>query len=73
MNENLYFSKCFTTGEKFTDRSVTFEVIARRAELIWEERGFPPNEDLEVWLEAEAQLRATARGELRHPCLRSEH
>lgn len=43
----------------------TQDEIARCAYLLWEQRGFPQNQDLEIWFHAEAQLRQapTATGE----------
>lgn len=53
-----------------TDSSVCdHEHIARRAEEIWRELGKPSGRDLEIWLEAEAELRATRDHVYRHPHL----
>lgn len=43
------------------------ELIARRAEEIWRELGRPANQDLAIWLEAEAEIRAMREKCLRHP------
>lgn len=42
--------------------ALTHEQIAERAEMIWQEKGCPPDQDEAHWLEAEAQLRQEARG-----------
>jgi hypothetical protein len=34
------------------------ELVAERARALWEERGRPADQDLEIWLEAERQLGA---------------
>jgi hypothetical protein len=36
----------------------TEEQITERARQIWRARGRPPGQDIEIWLEAEQQLRA---------------
>lgn len=35
----------------------TQDAIALRAYSLWEHRGHPQNQELEIWLQAEAQLR----------------
>jgi hypothetical protein len=35
----------------------THDQISDRAKALWEQKGRPENKDLEIWLEAEAQLR----------------
>jgi hypothetical protein len=39
------------------ERTVTHEQIAAKAKEIWISRGLPWGQDLEIWLEAERQLR----------------
>lgn len=48
---------------------ITHDAIASRARELWLEFGCPQNRDEEIWLEAEAELRATQEGRLRHPHL----
>jgi len=43
------------------------ERIAIRAQEIWRELGCPKDQDLAIWLEAEAELSATDHKVLRHP------
>lgn len=43
------------------------ELIARRAEQLWHELGRPENQDLAIWLEAEAEVRAMRERSFRHP------
>jgi hypothetical protein len=43
--------------------------IARRAQEIWRELGCPQNQDLAIWLEAEAEVHAVAQKTFRHPRL----
>lgn len=43
------------------------DLIARRAREIWRELGCPKNQDLDIWLEAEAEIRATRARAFRHP------
>jgi hypothetical protein len=38
----------------------THEQVARRAREIWEQRGCPPGQDEQIWLEAEMQLKREA-------------
>lgn len=38
----------------------THEQIARRAEALWRERGFPTRQDEAIWFEAESRLKAEA-------------
>lgn len=45
----------------------THERIAARAREIWIESGCPQNRDVEIWLEAEAELLATCHRQYRHP------
>jgi hypothetical protein len=45
------------------------ERIAARAREIWLEAGRPADRDVEIWIEAEAELRATCRREFRYPHL----
>ncbi|HXG48119.1 MAG TPA: DUF2934 domain-containing protein [Methylomirabilota bacterium] len=45
-------------------RQPTHEEVARRAYELWEQRGRPQGRDVELWLEAEGQLRSSlGRGE----------
>ena len=41
--------------------------IAHRAHEIWCELGRPQNQDLAIWLEAEAEVHATEQKTFRHP------
>jgi hypothetical protein len=56
-------TKTLTTDKPMTDSSSTptQEQIARRAYEIFIERGQPEGRDLEHWLEAERQLRASGK------------
>lgn len=45
----------------------THERIAVRARELWLQSGRPENKDLEIWLEAEAEVRAICHREYRHP------
>ncbi len=40
-------------------KAITHEQIADRAHKIWQQHGYPPDTDLENWLEAERQLRCS--------------
>jgi hypothetical protein len=48
---------------------VTHETIAKRAREIWVAQGCPQNCDVEIWLEAEAELLAIQQKRYRHPHL----
>ena len=41
---------------------ITHSEITKLAHRIWERKGRPVGQDLQVWLEAEAELKASARG-----------
>ena len=45
----------------------THELITRRAEELWRSLGRPENQDLAIWLEAEAEIRAIRERAFRHP------
>jgi hypothetical protein len=45
----------------------THERIVARAREIWLESGRPQNRDVEIWLEAEAELLAICHHQYRHP------
>ncbi len=45
------------------------QLIALRAEEIWRQLGCPPDRDLAIWLEAEAEIFAIRDHALRHPRL----
>lgn len=45
----------------------THERIAARAREIWRELDCPHDQDVEIWLEAEAELHAIYGHEYRHP------
>lgn len=45
----------------------THELIARRAQELWHELGCPENQDLAIWLESEAEIRAMRERAFRHP------
>ena len=49
------------------DPARTHALVARRAEEIWRELGCPQNQDLAIWLEAEAEIRAIRERSFRHP------
>ena len=49
------------------DPARTRELIARRAEELWRSLGCPEHQDLAIWLEAEAEIRATRERSFRHP------
>lgn len=49
------------------DPAKIHELIAQRAEDIWRSLGRPANQDLAIWLEAEAEIRATRERSFRHP------
>jgi hypothetical protein len=40
---------------------ITNEEITKLAHQLWEKKGRPQGQDLQVWLEAEAELKAGAR------------
>jgi hypothetical protein len=40
-------------------REITSECIASRAYSLWEQQGRPQGHDLELWLQAEKQLKAS--------------
>jgi hypothetical protein len=41
-------------------RQIAHEEIARRAEELWRQKGWPAGQDEAIWLEAESQLQAEA-------------
>jgi hypothetical protein len=41
-------------------RQIAHEEIARRAETLWRQKGWPAGQDEAIWLEAESQLQAEA-------------
>lgn len=43
------------------------ELTTRRAEELWRQLGCPQNQDLAIWLEAEAEIRAMREHSFRHP------
>lgn len=45
------------------------DLIAHRAQEIWRDLGCPEHRDLDIWLEAEAEVRATLQKVFRHPHL----
>jgi hypothetical protein len=51
------------------DPAQTHELIAHRARDLWRQLGRPADRDLEIWLEAEAEIKATQGHTLRHPHL----
>lgn len=51
------------------DPAALHELIAARAQEIWSQAGRPEGQDLEIWLEAEAEIQATLHRTLRHPHL----
>ena len=51
------------------DPAVMHELIAKRAAELWQDLGCPPGKDLEIWLEAEAEVQAMLDHTLRHPHL----
>lgn len=59
----------FPSLSEADDPARLHELISRRAREIWFELGCPKNEDLAIWLEAEAEIRATRDKSFRHPHL----
>lgn len=57
----------FPLPSETDDPAKTHELIARRAQELWLELGQPDNQDLAIWLEAEAEIRATRERSFRHP------
>ncbi len=53
------------------DPAVVHELVATRAQDIWHDLGCPSGKDLEIWLEAEAEVRAMLDHTFRHPHLPS--
>jgi hypothetical protein len=51
------------------DPAVMHELVAKRATALWQELGRPQGRDLEIWLEAEAEVQAMLEHTLRHPHL----
>ncbi len=49
------------------DPARTRTLIARRAEELWRSLGCPEHQDLAIWLEAEAEIRAMRERSFRHP------
>lgn len=49
------------------DPARTRDLIARRAEELWRSLGCPEHQDLAIWLEAEAEIRAVREHSFRHP------
>ena len=49
------------------DSATIHKMIARRAQEIWRDLGCPANRDLDIWLEAEAEIEATRNRSYRHP------
>ncbi len=58
-----------STTETPRDPAALHELIAARAQEIWSRLGRPDGQDLEIWLEAEAEIQATLHHTLRHPRL----
>jgi Protein of unknown function (DUF2934) len=56
-----------TAVDTEAEHVATHEAIALRALEIWRELGCPQNHDLDIWLEAEAELRAIDQHCFRHP------
>lgn len=50
-------------------RVATHEAITERARELWIQHGRPENCDLDIWLEAEAELLAIEQKRYRHPHL----
>lgn len=57
----------FSLPAEIDDPTRTHELIARRAQELWRELGCPENQDLAIWLEAEAEIRAMRERSFRHP------
>ena len=51
------------------DPAKTRDLITRRAEELWRSLGCPEHQDLAIWLEAEAEIRAMRERSFRHPRL----
>ena len=65
MNTINPFTSSFDSDPSLSEH----DQIARRAHEIWRELGCPQNQDLAIWLEAEAEVHATAQKTFRHPRL----
>ena len=48
---------------------VIHEMISKRAEELWLDLGCPLGRDLEIWIEAEAEIQAMLHKTFRHPHL----
>ena len=59
----------FLAEEMAEEHPVTHDEIARRAQELWREQGCPSHCDLDIWLEAEAELQAIKHKVYRHPHL----
>ncbi len=59
----------YCDDEKPSHPHVTHEEIAHRAHELWLEQGQPAGCDLDIWLEAEAELYAIKQKVFRHPSL----
>lgn len=59
----------FPPPQDTDDPTKIHDLITRRAQDIWRQLGCPQGRDLEIWLEAEAEIRAVQRRTLRHPHL----
>jgi hypothetical protein len=51
------------------DTAVLHDLTATRAQELWRELGCPAGRDTEIWLEAEAEVRAMLAKTFRHPHL----
>ncbi|HEX3729381.1 MAG TPA: DUF2934 domain-containing protein [Opitutaceae bacterium] len=47
-----------SAAERDQLNAVPQELVAERARTLWEQRGRPSDQDLQIWLEAERQLNA---------------
>lgn len=56
-----------TSVDTECEHVATQEAIALRARELWLAQGCPKNRDLDIWLEAEAELRAIEEHRYRHP------
>jgi len=65
MNTLHPFTSSFDPDPALSDH----DRIARRAHELWHELGCPQNQDLAIWLEAEAEVHAIEQKTFRHPRL----
>ena len=54
-------AKAPTTTSTIPPREITSESIASRAYSLWEQQGCPQGRDLELWLQAENQIKQASQ------------